>query len=571
MGLEGCDRFMQHSFPLMTSQRACPEEPRHFRAVNNGPIMHQRSTMRTLKTLILLLTCTGASAQGEWTQALQSSSMQLEGGTASRLCPDNGIVSIGYYRDEAIFGEDTLPGGYPYQNVGFVVKHAADGGVEWARSITNTDDGDWVVVRGLGVDADGNIFVGGTAVDTLLVDGAYAGHNATLPDARAMFVLKFAPSGQLLWSADVEPDAAGAELMGLAVDPWNDVWICGTVSGTTGRAIKLDGADGSLLAGTLPINGQVRQVDVDDAGYVHLRGQSLAPFTLDGITCPVDNTLGGDVTNWTGRFSPTGVAQWFHVPVQGHLGFSPWSAAQQATAPGGQVFVEGYGDMMIGEDTIARGANQRGVYMLDANGTPVWWTRLNRSGMLEVQDMCADPHGGCWITGKCAGVLDLLDTVVTHTGLFAFHIGANGAMLQRVFGPQVERACSVDVAEGLAVFGGEYAYDIQFGEHALTDNLRGVFVARYVYPADVEVPEQSTGEGIRAFPNPARERVHLLGAPARPITVRLFDAVGRELRRWDHFDAANGVLDLTDMPVGTLVLRIGERMIGGTVRLLRLN
>ena len=67
---------------------------------------------------------------------------------------------------------------------------------------------------------------------------------------------------------------------------------------------------------------------------------------------------------------------------------------------------------------------------------------------------CSTPTvSRCGGRGTCVGILDLLDTVVQHTGFFAFHFGADGRVLQRVFGPAVLHAYSIDVRDGLAVGG----------------------------------------------------------------------------------------------------------------------
>lgn len=526
---------------------------------------------RFLSLILLLCVAHFAQAQGEWTQALQSSSSDLEGGTATRICPDNGTVSIGYYRNEAIFGSHTLSGGFPNQNVVFVVKHNEAGDVEWTRSITNTDPDDWVIGRGLDVDSQGNIIVGGHGIDTILVDGVYASHDSGQPGREAMFIIKFSPTGEVLWSVDQESTAFGSELMSLVVDPSDNIWFCGPVSSNVSRAFKLDGSNGEEMVETGNLPGQVREIECDAAGNVYLRGQSLDTFTINGVTCPANNVLGGNITNWTAKFNTNAIAQWFHVPDQGLQGFSPWSHANQATTADGRNYVEAYSDMRINGDTISEGAHLRGIYLLDQTGSPVWWTRLNRGGSLEIQDMRADPSGGCWITGKCAGVIDLIDTVVTHTGFFAFHIGENGSILQRVFGPQVEKAYSVDVKPGLAVFGGEYAFNINFGDHALTDNLRGAYVARYAYPSTVGIAEDQATSGMQAYPNPAHNEVRIAGTSDRPVSVSILNSLGQELRVIDRFNAQSDVLDLSGLPIGPLFLRIVDRSADRVIRVLHIN
>jgi hypothetical protein len=543
-----------------------------FRTTNVNTLFNLSiMSTRILSAIVLALTSGFAAAQGEWTQALQSSSPELEGGTVTRICPDNGLVSIGYYRNEAIFGEDTLAGGFLHQNVVFVVKHSEAGTVEWTHRITNTDPDDWVFGRGLDVDADGNIIVGGTGIDTILVDGEYASHTSNQQGTESMFIIKFSPTGTVLWSVDVESTAFGSELMSLAVDPSNNVWLCGPISSSASKAFKLNGATGIEMVETGVISGQVRHIDTDADGNVYLRGQSLNSFTLNSVTCPVNNVLGGNTTNWTGKLNTDGIAQWFHVPDQGHLGFSPWHLVNQAVTSDGRCYVEANDNMMIDGDTISEGANDKGLYFLNASGTPVWWMRLNRTGMLEVEDMSTDPFGNCWITGTATGVLDLLDTVVEHTGFFAFHIGPDGHIIQRVFGPPVLHTYTVDVADGLAVFAGEYSTDISFGDHAIEENLRGLFVARYAYASDVSIAEVIQPTSVHTFPNPAQHEVRLSGVPDRSITVRVLNTMGQELRRWDRFNAQNDALDLSGLPAGALFLQVNGASFGTIVQVLHVH
>lgn len=512
--------------------------------------------IRTLPLIAIGLSTMLLHAQGEWTQALQSSAPTLEGGTVTRICPDGGVVSLGYYRDQATFGQHTLPGGFPSQNVVFVVKHDAAGTVQWARSITNTDPADWVVGHGLDVDSDGNIIVGGTGIDTILVDGVYASHTANPQGTESMFVIKFSPAGNILWSVDVESTAFGSELMALVVDPADDVWLCGPISNAASKAFKLNGDTGEEMVETGVIPGQVRQIGTDAAGNVYLRGQSVNGFTLNGVDCPSNNVLGGNTTNWTGKLNTNGIAQWFHVPDQGHLGFSPWQHANQAIMPDGRCYVEAYSDMRISGDTLSTGANQRGLYLLGAGGTPQWWMRLNRTGTLEVEDMATDPAGNCWLTGTCAGILDLVDTLVEHTGFFAFHIAPDGTVLQRVFGPTVLHSYSVDATAGLAVFGGEYSSTISFGTHPITDNLRGLYVARYTYPLDVSVGADLTPPVFNVHPNPAQDQLRLAGPGTGAVNVDVLNAHGQLLQHLERFLPQQDAIDLSQLPTGPLFIRI---------------
>jgi hypothetical protein len=421
------------------------------------------------------------------------------------------------------------------------------------------------------VDSDGNIIVGGTALDTVLGDGDYATHVANQQGTEAMFVIKFSPAGNVLWSVDAESTAFGSELMTLTVDNSNNIWFGGPISSTASKAFKLNGANGIEMVETGVIAGQVRQIDTDAAGNVYLRGQSPTAFTLNGVNCPVNNVMGGNTTNWSAKLNSNAVAQWFHVPDQGHLGFSLWHTVNQAVTADGLCFVEANDNMRINGDTIAEGANRKGLYLLNSSGTPVWWKRLNRSGIFEIEDMSTDPFGNCWITGTMAGVVDLLDTVVSHTGFFAFQFGADGHLIQRVFGPTVLHTYTVDAKEGEAIFAGEYSSDINFGDHAIEDNLRGLFVARFSFPADVNVAEEASRLSFTAYPVPAEDYVRLSGIAANACSVDVLTPEGRLLHHIERFRPAQDVIDLSGLPAGALFLRVLNEKEEATIRIVRVR
>ena len=515
--------------------------------------------MRIGLLLLLLPITLGASAQWEWTQAIQSSSPEFEAGHASRLCPDRGVASAGWFRNQAQFDGITLQGGYPNQNVCYVVKHDSLGAAQWAHAITNTENSGDLVTYGIDVDDAGNVFIGGHGRDTVLLDGNYLHHNTSgLNNAQPWFVIKFSADGAMLWSTTITATNIGGELWSLAVDPNGDAWACGMISNIyAAKFYKLSGADGALLFESAQIPGRAGRISVDAAGDVFVRGQAPGAFTLDGITCPFNNVMGGTTSTWTGKFNSNGVAQWFQVADQGNSGYSPWSTLNAASTANGQCFVEAFGKTRINGDTISFGSYDHGLYLVDAAGAPIWWKRINQSGIIYVQDLSADPDGGCWVTGRMQGIVDLVDTVVNHNGLFLFHYDQNGNILDRVYGPAVEDCYSVDAGENEVVIGGAYATAVSFGDIDLTGNVRAMFAARYALPFDVGVEERTDQLSVVAYPNPARDVIRLLGTSRGPLTVEVLDVAGRRLLQVDGFNPASDALDLAHLPEGLLFLRVG--------------
>lgn len=523
--------------------------------------------MRTSATLALsLLLCT-THAQWVWTQTLQSSSDQPESGFATRFCPDNGTVATGQWRNEARFGNLTFTAPVQNQMNGFVVRYDAAGTAQWGHVFRSTASDRSVFTYGLAVDTDGSIIVGGHAPDSLLMDGTMLTFDeGGAGNISAWFIAKFSADGALLWAVDKEMTTNGAELWDLAVDPAGNIWACGMTSGSNSRFMKFSGSDGALLFESTNIPGRVARVGTTADGHVLVTGISASSFQLGPLNCPYNNSMGGSSTTWTVKADAAGTALWHYAPDQGSSGYPMWGSLSMAATADGRSYVIARPKTRIAGDTIALSSYNNGLYMLDADGVPVWWKPLNTTGIVSVHDVGTAPDGSCWVVGDMSGNSDIADTIINHTGLFAIHFDDTGNVLHRVFGPQVVDTYSVDARDTEIMIGGTQAGTMAFGEHVVTDNWFGLFVARYGVADDVGLTERPAGIGITAYPNPARDLLRLHGVAQAPVHIDVLNAVGQSMLRIDRFNLNADVIDLSDLPGGMLMINITSTNARATVR-----
>ncbi|QQR88229.1 MAG: T9SS type A sorting domain-containing protein [Flavobacteriales bacterium] len=484
--------------------------------------------MRTLLLLFTLQTLP-VLAQWEWLQAVQSSSAEPEWGHAVRYCPDGGMVATGQWRNLGQFGATVFNGPLLNQMNAFVVRYAPDGEVEWAHSFRSTEQLSNTDAYGLAVDADGNIIVGGTVGDTLVIDEVPV-LLVGVGGISSWFIAKFDPDGTLLWVTSHTGSAPGRFLWCLDVDEAGDIWAGGTRQSAVSRLVKFSGADGTEEFVSDDIHGSASRVEATGNGKILLHGQASNNFTFGGMNCTLSGAMGGGgYTNWTIQLDTAGTADWYYAPDQGYTGGMGWSTMSMSATADGHSFVYARANTRINGDTIAYGGNRKGLFLLDPSGVPVWWKHINDSGTLTVFDMRTVEGGGCWVVGDMSGTCDLLDTTVTHTGLFAFLYNDAGDVARRVFGPQVVNTWSVDARPDEVVVAGTQAGNTSFGDHVITDNWFGFFAARYGPASDVGIDEFAAPTGLSVYPNPANDLLNIVADASlfgQRAVIEVFDATG---------------------------------------------
>jgi hypothetical protein len=519
--------------------------------------------------LSLPLFITAADAQWEYGWARQSSSTTVEHGTSCAVAPDGHVAVTGSFIDTLHLGSIVV-GTAPGNGIGgFVACYDATGNLEWAHGLSyHHPSGGNCQAWDVAVDAEGNVFAGGAFSDSLFLDGVkvLTAPDSLQPLARAFYVVKFTPEGDMAWAAPVGVGGYTGTLLAIAVDGNGDVYTTGSDGGQTGRFDKLDGASGAVLFHytTVGAGAYINDVATDAANNVYILGLASNTFTMGELTCPYNSAWGGGSTRlFVGKFNSAGLAQWYYEPEQlgdGYVGFPENNLAVSAD---GHCFVETRKSIRINGDTITDGNLRHGLFALNPDGSVSWARKLNATGQFSTGDIHCDSEGNVLLAGLTfAPSVDLLDTVLYTPTNFNFFLGrfdgGTGALSGLLTGPVVAELPGLGMgSDDVPALCGTFAG----GPIDLGDELSGswnMFVAR-LQPADVGIHEQALdGIVMDLVPNPAHGAFKLrMGHAEGALDVDIIDACGAVVLA-RTFDGLTPMVEL-NVPPGLYLVRAMDK------------
>ncbi len=326
----------------------------------------------------------------------------------------------------------------------FIAKYDANGNALWARQASGSTSGAIpasLAVEGataLSVDGGGNVYLGGSFVKTLNLQGG-ANANITLNDNGAAginyesFVAKYDGSGNLLWAkggntnSPKNPDNLETGQNGInwiVFDAGGNPYIGGFVSGNQflGSAFTNQGQSDILLAKLDPATGAIvwKQIiggtdddngldlKIDGANNLYLIGNFSSPVITfphgETFSNPADpNSFEGNSTDtFIAKFDTTGANLW----TKDINNATAVGASQIAVNAAGEIFMTGYffNSVTFGATTLTE--NEGGttedeasfggyVTKMDANGDFVWAKQFGGIG----DSLALDGAGRIYVAG----------------------------------------------------------------------------------------------------------------------------------------------------------------------------
>lgn len=248
--------------------------------------------------------------------------------------PQGDIVVTGAVAGEAGFGEVVVNAGSATRPV-FCAKYDPSGALKWVKTTSGRFSGSG---HGVGVDAQGSIYIGGSGSGT----GGF-GPVALESKTQAAVVVKLTPAGEAVWAALV-PGIPSAGFHEIAVDAAGRSWCAGMFKGRVALGARLaqttgdkdsDGfvchysPEGRLLwSHTVqgPATDYCLGVATDGTGRGFVTGEFSQSATLAGQLLKAQ----GATDIFTAAFDETGGLEWL-MPAGGMKGDNAYTMAWHAS------------------------------------------------------------------------------------------------------------------------------------------------------------------------------------------------------------------------------------------------
>jgi hypothetical protein len=272
-------------------------------------------------------------------------------------------------------------------------------------------------VTGVGVDARGNTYVGGTFSGSIYLGGEVLASVGTSD----VFVASFDASGAHRWSARFGGNGAET-LNGLAVTPAGDVAFGGTFYGsftlgdttlTSASALdsfvaRLDEGGNARWARAFGDRADqtLRAVTVDAADNVIVAGHFNGALVCASPPVPTCVTSAGGTDIFVRKYDPLGDAVWTKVYGDAENQFAN---AVAADANGNMLVTGRYsGTLTMSPHAVTnRGAGPNMfVAKLDPGGSSVWLADYGDSATQSGTGIAADVSGAALVTGTYTGTID---------------------------------------------------------------------------------------------------------------------------------------------------------------------
>ena len=441
----------------------------------------------TTSTAVAATVSNTTLAAGPWVRSMGG--LGSDSGRVVAVDGSGNLVVAGYFQGTVDFGGGALvsAGGMDL----FVAKFTAAGAHVWSKRFGGTGD---EIVRSIGLDASGNIFVAGSfSGQTDLGGGALSSLGAS-----DIFVAKYSSTGAYQWAKRAggsSEDVANS----LAVDASGNVIVTGFVrsspisfGGSTYYnsrnaqdtfVVKFSGVDGSHVWSTVfwcDSDNEGTGVAVDASGNVLITGRFVA--SID----PSNGMWNNDATH---KLSTQGSSDWYIAkfsPTGGYL----WSRSYGGPANdkpigialdrSGNMFVLGFFTQTItlGGSTFTTLSTDDDVLLAKfsaTDGSCSWAKAFRGGGFEQPTGLAIDGNGNVVITGYFQYDINLGGTVLNSASrgfddVFVAKYSTSGSHLwsERFGGPSHDEGMGIAVdGSGHVMVTGSFMGTADFGGQSL--------------------------------------------------------------------------------------------------------
>ncbi|WP_437673478.1 hypothetical protein [Sorangium sp. So ce131] len=403
-----------------------------------------------------------------------------------------------------------------------------------------------------GVDAQGNLYIGGTFSGTIELGGETLVSIGTAD----VYVASFDPSGAHRWSARF--GGSGAEtLNSLAVTPEGGVVLGGTFYGSFmfgDKALSSVNALDSFVA-TLDQDGTpgwahaigdtadqtLRSIAVDAAGNIVIAGYFSGALFCSAPPAPVCPTSAGGTDIFVRKYDPRGAVLWTRIYGDNTNQFATGVAVD---AEGNVLLTGRYnGTLSLGSRQVRNSGLGPNLFIakLDSGGNSVWLSDYGDTSSQQGTGIAAAPSGAVVVTGTYTGSLNFgpAGTLPANDVQTAFvvSLASDGTPVwARWFagdGAQESASIAVDAEDNVVV----------------TGSAQGV--------VDLGSGPMPSGGGFDAF-------ITKLDPEGEPLWAKVLGAAGNQKSNAAAISPETGIILLCGTAEGTIDFGLGERQASGT-------
>lgn len=307
----------------------------------------------------------------------------------------------------------------------FIIKYNTDGVILWAKSIGQSD-ADYV--KGVTTDANGNIFVAGSFVNTLDLNPDAPVNNFTSSGSQDAFVLKLDANGNYIWaktfgsssyespqsivlSATGEIFITGVYTGASDMDPGPGSFILGAQNWDDTFVLKLDASGNFVWAKGLVGSGfdTAIEIGLDATGNVYVGGAFDEVLDLDPGPGVFTINCSGSRNIFFLKLDPNGNFVW--GKKIGNTDYNSLISIQ--VHPSGNLYAGGYFfssldfDPGPGTYVLADGNYWGGFVMkLDSNGDFLWANNITSTTFADVRGIAINASGSVYLAGRFGGTAD---------------------------------------------------------------------------------------------------------------------------------------------------------------------